>query len=343
MDQKDHLGKIQSLDKRKIMLNMNITVDIDSNSGFCAGVIRAIGKAEDFLDTHAGTDGRKLFSLGAIVHNDAELKRLESKGLVCIDRDDLEEMRDAAGESLLIRAHGEPPQTYVKAEAHGFNIIDCTCPVVLRLQKSIKEAYDRLRPVNGQIVIFGKPGHAEVLGLIGQVDGHAVVIENMQMLTDAVAEKTIDLMRPVEIFSQTTKSPAEYAAICSKLEEMMADANELSMERFKGRRMFTAHNTICSQVAARHSRLSAFAIEHDIVIFVSGKSSSNGKVLCERCKSLNIRTYHIDSPDELRKEWFRSDDRVGVCGAASTPKWLLEAVANEILSYNSCGGGNVNE
>lgn len=313
---------------------MDITVDIDPNSGFCAGVIRAIDKAEEYLDGKSGSDGNKLFSLGAIVHNDAELKRLEAKGLVCIDRDDLENMRNADGENLLIRAHGEPPQTYLNARARGFNIVDCTCPVVIRLQKSIREAYDRLRERDGQIVIFGKPGHAEVLGLIGQVDGKAAVIENMAMLTEAVATGVIDLHRPVEIFSQTTKSPAEFAAICSRLEVMMAEANELSLERFRGKAMFAAHNTICSQVASRHARLSAFAIDHDIVIFVSGKSSSNGKVLCERCKSLNIRTYHIDSPDELRREWFRPDDRVGVCGAASTPKWLLEAVAQEILSYN---------
>lgn len=312
---------------------MSITVDIDSNSGFCAGVIRAIGKAEEFLDSRKDKDTR-LFSLGSIVHNDAELKRLESKGLVCIDRDDLDDMMDAGNETLLIRAHGEPPQTYVKARSHGFNVIDCTCPVVLRLQKDIREAYERLKARNGQIVIFGKPGHAEVLGLIGQVDGKAVVIEDMKMMLDAVSDGSIDLRRPVEIFSQTTKSPAEYASVCSRLEQMMAEAAELSVERFKGTRLFVSHNTICSQVASRHARLSAFAIEHDIIIFVSGKASSNGKVLCERCKSLNIRTYHIDSPAELRKEWFRSDDKAGVCGAASTPKWLLEDVAREILSYN---------
>ncbi len=312
---------------------MSITVDIDSNSGFCAGVIRAIGKAEEFLDNRKDKETR-LFSLGSIVHNDAELKRLEAKGLVCIDRDDLDDMMDAGNETLLIRAHGEPPQTYVKAKAHGFNVIDCTCPVVLRLQKDIREAYERLKERNGQIVIFGKPGHAEVLGLIGQVDGKAVVIEDMKMMLDAVADGSIDLRRPVEIFSQTTKSPAEYAAVCARLEQMMAEAAELSMERFKGTRLFVSHNTICSQVASRHAKLSAFAIEHDIIIFVSGKASSNGKVLCERCKSLNIRTYHIDSPEELRKEWFRSDDKAGVCGAASTPKWLLEDVAREILSYN---------
>ena len=188
--------------------------------------------------------------------------------------------------------------------------------------------------MSGSPQVTEKQGHAEVLGLIGQVDGNAVVIEDMIMLVDAVASGSIDLRRPVEIFSQTTKSPAEYASVCSRLEQMMADANELSIERFKGTKMFVRHNTICSQVATRLAKLSAFAVEHDIVIFVSGKSSSNGKVLCERCKSLNIRTYHIDSPDELRKEWFRPDDKAGVCGAASTPKWLLEDVAAEIRSYN---------
>ena len=289
---------------------MSITVDIDSNSGFCAGVIRAIGKAEEFLDNRKDKETR-LFSLGSIVHNDAELKRLEAKGLVCIDRDDLDDMMDAGNETLLIRAHGEPPQTYVKAKAHGFNVIDCTCPVVLRLQKDIREAYERLKERNGQIVIFGKPGHAEVLGLIGQVDGKAVVIEDMKMMLDAVADGSIDLRRPVEIFSQTTKSPAEYAAVCARLEQMMAEAAELSMERFKGTRLFVSHNTICSQVASRHAKLSAFAIEHDIIIFVSGKASSNGKVLCERCKSLNIRTYHIDSPEELRERKFcRNSDNL---------------------------------
>lgn len=333
MAQGHHAQKVQFDGQGLKLVFMSITVDIDSNSGFCAGVIRAIGKAEEFLDGTAG-NGKKLFSLGAIVHNDAELKRLEDKGLVCIDRDDLDDMLDADGENLLIRAHGEPPQTYTKARAHGFTVVDCTCPVVLKLQKSIREAYAELRNRNGQIVIFGKPGHAEVLGLIGQVDGNAVVIEDMRMLVDAVASGSIDLRRPVEIFSQTTKSPAEYASVCSRLEQMMADANELSIERFKGTKMFVRHNTICSQVATRHAKLSAFAVEHDIVIFVSGKSSSNGKVLCERCKSLNIRTYHIDSPDELRKEWFRPDDKAGVCGAASTPKWLLEDVAAEIRSYN---------
>ncbi len=293
---------------------------------------RAIKKAEEQLD---GPEG-KLFSLGAIVHNDAELSRLESKGLVTIDKEDLEEMQDAAGETLLIRAHGEPPSTYVKAEKLHFKIIDCTCPVVLKLQESIREAYAGIKngSIDGQIIIFGKIGHAEVLGLVGQAEGNAIVIENLRMLEDAVAEKKIDLKKHIEIFSQTTKNPAEYASICSRLKELMAKENELPMQRFAGRGLLTVHNTICAQVATRHARLSKFAIDHDILIFVSGKASSNGKVLCDRCKSLNIRTYHIETPDEIRREWFREDDKVGVCGAASTPKWLLEEIANNILAFN---------
>ena len=314
-----------------------LTVDIDSNSGFCAGVIRAISKAEEFLKENKETSekSKRLYSLGAIVHNDAELNRLVDQGLVTIDKDDLDEMVDAHGESLLIRAHGEPPQTYEQAGELGFNIIDCTCPVVLQLQQRIKEAYERHQATGkGQIIIFGKIGHAEVLGLLGQTEGTAVVVENIFMLEDAVEEGRVKLDIPTEVFSQTTKSPAEYTRLCARLEEMMASYNELSIERFKGRGLLNVHDTICSQVARRHERLSRFALEHDIIIFVSGKASSNGKVLCDLCKSLNIRTYHIDSPSEIKREWFRADDRVGVCGATSTPKWLLEDVARHITDLN---------
>ena len=310
-----------------------LTVDIDSNSGFCAGVIRAIGKAEEFLK--ADGENRKLYSLGAIVHNDAELTRLVDMGLVTIDKDDLDEMVDAHGESLLIRAHGEPPSTYDQAEGLGFEIIDCTCPVVLQLQKDIKEAYERQTEAGkGQIIIFGKPGHAEVLGLLGQTDDRAIVVENLFMLEEAVEDGTIRLDVPTEIFSQTTKSPAEYSSLCARLEEMMASYNELSIERFKGRGLLTVHDTICSQVAKRHERLSKFALEHDIIIFVSGKASSNGKVLCDLCKSLNIRTYHIDNVSEIKREWFRADDKVGICGATSTPKWLLVEASKHVLELN---------
>ena len=306
-----------------------LTVDIDSNSGFCAGVIRAIGKAEEYLK-----DGdKRLYSLGAIVHNDAELGRLVKQGLVTVDKDDIKERVDARGEVLLIKAHGEAPQTYRTAEGLGFSIIDCTCPVVLRLQEHIRNAYGRMAG-KGQIIIFGKIGHAEVLGLIGQTEGTAIVVENTLMLEESIENGTIRLDIPTEVFSQTTKSPAEYSRLCARLEEEMARYNELSIERFKGRGLLVINETICQQVATRHERLSKFALDHDIIIFVSGKASSNGKVLCDLCKSLNIRTYHIDSVEEIKREWFRADDRVGVCGATSTPKWLLEDVAAHILDLN---------
>ena len=309
-----------------------ITVDIDKNSGFCAGVIRAIGRAEEFLDSG---DDRRLYSLGAIVHNDSELERLSGKGLVTIDKEDFDEMVSAEGEVLLIRAHGEPPQTYARAASLGFQVIDCTCPVVLKLQQRIKDAYIRQKENGeGQIIIFGKIGHAEVLGLIGQTDGTAVVVEDIFMLEEAIGQGRIRLDVQTEVFSQTTKSPAEYKGLCARLEEDMARYNELSVERFKGRQMLSVHDTICSQVATRHERLSKFALEHDLIVFVAGKASSNGKVLCDLCKSLNIRTYHIDSPAEIKREWFRADDKVGVCGATSTPKWLLEETLEYILELN---------
>lgn len=314
-----------------------LTVDIDNNSGFCAGVIRAIGKAEEYLDANNadGEKAQRLYSLGAIVHNDAELSRLIGKGLVTIDKEDLEEMVTAEGEVLLIRAHGEPPQTYQTAENLGFKIIDCTCPVVLRLQERIKEAYQRQKDLGeGQIIIFGKVGHAEVLGLIGQTDGNAIVVEDIVMMEEEIEKGNIRLDIPTEIFSQTTKSPAEYSRLCTRLEEAMAEYNELSVERFKGRGLLYINSTICEQVATRHERLSRFALEHDIIIFVSGKASSNGKVLRDLCKSLNIRTYHIDSVSEIKREWFRADDKVGVCGATSTPRWLLEEVSEYILELN---------
>lgn len=308
---------------------MNITVEIDPDSGFCGGVIRAVDRAEEYL---SGAEHSRLYSLGSIVHNEAELSRLRAAGLVTIGLSDLSSLHE--GDSLLIRAHGEPPSTYSKAEKLGLDVIDCTCPVVLNLQKSIREAYARVNAAGGQIVIFGKVGHAEVLGLLGQVGGDAVVIENMDMFMDALSSWKIRLEGPVEIFSQTTKSPAEYSAICCALREAMAKEHELSEERFRGTGLLTVHDTICRQVARRHERLSDFALRHDIIVFVSGSESSNGKVLCNLCRSLNIRTYHVSNEEGIRPEWFRHDDRVGVCGATSTPKWLLESVASRILAMN---------
>lgn len=285
---------------------MALSVVIDSHSGFCGGVIRAIGRAEKFLETEP-----RLYSLGSIVHNEAELARLGAKGLVTIS--DMAGL--STGETVFIRAHGEPPETYVKAKTLGLNVIDCTCPVVLQLQKSINEAYSRVREAGGQVVIFGKVGHAEVLGLVGRVGGDALVVENMQMLRTALESGKIS--GPVELFSQTTKSPKEYEEIGEALKE---DVEKV-----------TVHDTICRQVAYRHTELVDFAKGNDVVVFVSGRESSNGKVLFELCCSHNSRCHRVGNEDELLAEWFKDGDKVGVCGATSTPKWLLEAVANKIL------------
>lgn len=297
---------------------MAIQVEIEKHSGFCGGVIRAIGRAEKFLEE---SPGRTLYSLGDIVHNEAELRRLGEKGLVTVNKDGLMNIPDPSSETLLIRAHGEPPQTYSLAQKLGLTVIDCTCPVVLKLQKSIREAYERVKPAGGQIVIFGKIGHAEVLGLLGQVSGDAVVIENMPMLLSALEDGSIRTDKPLEIFSQTTKSPVEYSEICKVLESCPGAGLQV-------------HNTICSQVASRHEELADFALRHDVIVFVSGVSSSNGKVLFDLCKSRNQRTYHISDPSELEPEWFSDGDKVGVCGATSTPGWLLEQVAERIFCKN---------
>ena len=291
--------------------NPMLKVETDPGSGFCGGVIRAISRAEEFLSS-----GEKLYSLGAIVHNEAELSRLAEKGLVTVGSlDDVPK-----GAPVLIRAHGEPPSTYFAASRQSLEVIDCTCPVVLRLQDHIREAYSRLH-ANGQkgtVILFGRVGHAEVLGLLGQVDGDAVVVEDAAMLTDALESGKIDLSQPVEIFSQTTKSPSEYLEICNMLRASGADV--------------TVHDTICSQVAGRHSRLEAFAASHDAIVFVSGKSSSNGKVLSDLCRSVNPRTFLAGGPSEIDPSWFNGLSTVGVCGATSTPHWLLEQVAGAIAA-----------
>ena len=291
-------------------------VEIDPHSGFCGGVIRAISEAERVLDAEGG----RLYSLGAIVHNEEELARLQRRGLVTLGKEDLQQMGGpVTGETLLIRAHGEPPQVYERVKELGFKLIDCTCPVVLGLQKKIREAYERLRAGGGQIVIFGKIGHPEVLGLVGQVDGGVTVVETPEQLRERLEDGTLRTDRDIELFSQTTMSPEGYRQVREVLSGAMAAGASLSV-----------HDTICRQVASRHRELSEFARAHDVVVFVSGKESSNGKVLCELCSRANIRTWHIGSADALRREWFRPEDRVGVCGATSTPKWLLEEVAQAI-------------
>ncbi len=282
-----------------------VKVETDPGSGFCGGVIRAITRAEEYLST-----GGTLYSLGAIVHNEAELSRLHEKGLVTVNS--LQDVPE--GGTVLIRAHGEPPSTYTEAAARGLSVIDCSCPVVLKLQ-------ERIRNATGQIIIFGRVGHAEVLGLMGQVGGNALVVENEKMLREALRSGSIDLSKPVVIFSQTTKSPTEYDNIC----RMLRDA---------GARL-TVNNTICAQVAGRHERLAQFAASHDIILFVAGRSSSNGKVLSDLCRSVNPATYLIGSEKEIDFSWIKDGQSVGVCGATSTPKWLLEKVAEEVRSWGN--------
>lgn len=289
-----------------------MTVTIDAGAGFCAGVIRAIGKAEQTLK-ESGT----LYSLGEIVHNEAELSRLESSGLLTVN--DISDIPRPRGATVLVRAHGEPPALYRKAASIGAEIIDCTCPVVLKLQKSIREAYDRIHGVSpqGQLVIFGKVGHPEVLGLVGQVDGDALVVENADDLMAAVSSSKLDRSCPVEVFSQTTMSPAGYENLCRVLKaEMRASVN--------------VHDTICRQVATRHDSLARFAGSHDVIVFVAGGSSSNGKVLFELCRSVNASSYLVASPQEICPDWFFPGASVGVSGATSTPSWLLEKVAHVI-------------
>lgn len=285
-----------------------IKVGIDPHSGFCGGVIRAISTAEDFLSKSNG----KLWSLGAIVHNEEELSRLGSKGLGITDHEGLKLL--GPNDTVLIRAHGEPPQTYNSLSAAGLSIIDCTCPVVLKLQKEVKAAAGR-----SQVVIFGKIGHPEVLGLVGQTDGRAVVVETAGQLHEICRNGAVCTNEAVELFSQTTMSPEDYEAVATELQRIM-DAP------------LTVHRSICAQVASRHRDLSEFARANDVVVFVAGASSSNGKVLFEWCRSINPRSFRICSASELKAEWFLGADSAGVCGATSTPKWLLEDVALAIAN-----------
>ena len=280
---------------------MAVKLEIDNSSGFCYGVIRAIDTAEKNLTPKSKEKG--LYSLGAIVHNGSELTRLEKKGLQVID---LEKMKTLRNTRVLIRAHGEPPSTYALARENNITLIDCTCPVVLALQKKVAST-------DGQIVIYGKYGHAEVNGLVGRAEGRAVVIESENI--ERIAQEKIDFSRPIAVFSQTTKDPELYDKVCQNLRAKMAHPEDL-----------TVHNTICKQVAKRHTGLREFAKSHDILIFVSGHDSSNGMVLFELCRQANPRCYHIQSLSQIDKKWFKKDDFVGICGATSTPKWQLESV-----------------
>ncbi len=278
-------------------------IEIDEGSGFCFGVTTAIKKAEEELAT-----GSELYCLGDIVHNGMECERLHNMGLRTINHDEFATLHD---KKVLLRAHGEPPSTYQEAQANGIEIIDATCPVVLQLQRRIKRQYDA-NP-EAQIVIFGKNGHAEVLGLVGQTDQKAIVIEH----ADEVSR--LDFSRDIYLYSQTTKSLDEFHAIIDYIQA------HISPEA-----TFKSFDTICRQVANRMPNICSFATKHDIILFVSGRKSSNGKVLFNACKAKNPHTYLIEGPEEINPAWLSGAESIGICGATSTPKWLMEKVAQAL-------------
>ena len=282
-----------------------LQIEIDNGSGFCFGVTTAIQKAEEKLAA-----GKTLYCLGDIVHNGMECERLKQLGLVTINH---EEMKQLHGVKVLLRAHGEPPSTYEMARENDIEIIDATCPVVLQLQRRIKKQYDACP--EAQIVIFGKPGHAEVLGLVGQTESKAIVIANVEEV------KRLDFTRDIYLYSQTTKSLDEFHRIIEYIQEHISpDAT------------FKSFDTICRQVANRMPNISAFATRHDLVLFVCGRKSSNGKVLYNECKSVNPNSHLIEGPEEIQKEWLEGVRTIGICGATSTPKWLMEQCRDAIIS-----------
>lgn len=285
-----------------------IKVEIDEGSGFCFGVVTAINKAEEEL-----AKGETLYCLGDIVHNSREVERLKTMGLITINREEFKQLRNV---KVLLRAHGEPPETYMIARENNIEIIDATCPVVLRLQKRIKQEFlQDAANDEKQIVIYGKNGHAEVLGLVGQTDGKAIVIEKAEEV------KKLDLNKSIRLFSQTTKSLDEFQEIVAYIKQ------NISSEA-----TFEYYDTICRQVANRMPKLREFAATHDLIFFVSGKKSSNGKMLFEECLKVNANSHLIDNEKEIDPSLLQNVQSIGVCGATSTPKWLMEKIYNHIQS-----------
>jgi len=290
-------------------------IDIDHKSGYCFGVEFAIQMAEDELD-EAGT----LYCLGDIVHNGMEVERLAAKGLRVINHDELAELKDC---KVLIRAHGEPPETYRLALKNNIELIDASCPVVLKLQNRVRNEHKKVSAKEGQTVIYGKPGHAEVVGLTGQTSNEAIVVMNDEDLDQ------VDFTKPVTLFSQTTKSTKGFGELVGKIKSKIADT-ALEMED-----EFNVNDSICRQVSNRDPHLEVFAQNHDVIVFVSGKKSSNGKALFQTCKTNNERSYFIENAAELDISWFKTDDKVGICGATSTPNWLMEQVKAKLVEVSS--------
>ena len=300
--------------KKKSAFNIfTMEVTIDKNSGYCFGVEFAIKMAEDEMEV-----SEKLYCLGDIVHNDMEVKRLSEKGLVVIDREQLQTLTDC---KVLIRAHGEPPETYRTAIENNIELIDASCPVVLKLQHRVKTAFDKMEREQGQIVIYGKKGHAEVIGLTGQTLEKAIVV-----MEDKDLDK-VDYSRPVTLFSQTTKSTKGFYELKSKIEDRIkAEKGELSEVDFN------ANDSICRQVSNREPQLQRFSKENDVILFVSGKKSSNRRALYQVCLAENSRSYFVENETEIDPSWFSPEDKVGICGATSTPMWLMERVMHHIQS-----------
>lgn len=286
-------------------------ITIDQNSGYCFGVEFAIQIAEDEMD-----QGRELYCLGDIVHNDMEVQRLYKLGLRIIDYDQLKDLHNC---KVLIRAHGEPPETYAMALKNNIELVDASCPVVLKLQNRVKYAYDKMNTKNGQVVIYGEKSHAEIIGLTGQTNNEAIVI------TEESDLDSIDYSRPVILFSQTTKSTKGFYDIKSKIENRFDDTSKVVAEDF-----LESHDSICRQVSNRVPKMKIFSENMNVIVFVSGKKSSNGLALYQVCKEHNDRSYFIENSSELQSEWFQKDDAVGICGATSTPMWLMEEVAKSI-------------
>ena len=284
-------------------------VNIDKHSGFCFGVVYAIEMAENILEKED-----VLYCLGDIVHNNKEVERLNDLGLKIINNDDLKKLSNC---KVLIRAHGEPPSTYNIALENNIQLLDASCPVVLKLQHQIKEGYEDIKKIDGQVIIFGKEGHAEVTGLLGQTKNDAIIVATVSDLDK------IDFSKSIYIYSQTTKSPKSYKVISDIIAERVKLADGENVK-------YIVHDTLCRQVSGREPQLKHFSKENDVIVFVSGQKSSNGKMLYQSCKKENSNSYFISDINEINNDWFLTASSVGICGATSTPRWLMEQVQNAI-------------
>jgi 4-hydroxy-3-methylbut-2-en-1-yl diphosphate reductase len=284
-------------------------ITIDTHSGFCFGVVYAIEMAEDILRNEDS-----LYCLGDIVHNNKEVERLNALGLKVIDHNELHHLKDC---KVLIRAHGEPPSTYELALKNNIQLLDASCPVVLKLQNQIKGGYEQIKQINGQVIIFGKEGHAEVVGLLGQTNNNAIIVASVKDLDK------IDFTKSIYIYSQTTKSPKAYQEITLEIEKRVKMTANTNIK-------YIVNDTLCRQVSGREPQLKRFSNINDVIIFVSGRKSSNGKMLYQSCKDENHNSYFISDVDELKSDWFIGANSVGICGATSTPRWLMESIEEAI-------------